>query len=118
MNLMEAWREIPIPSRKTQYERRHLLLLDNPYKYEKLRDWERSEVDLTDTVVWLTRRLNAKDTMNTSHDVSNWGPVRILRILWECGYCGHDHECFIPESWLEEGKAVFVEKVTTVKEEN
>jgi hypothetical protein len=59
--------------------------------------------------------MNAMETMNSSNDVSAWGSVRVLRVSWRCPYCAAYHQCYIPESWLAEGKAVFVERVTDIK---
>ncbi len=115
MSLIARWREIPIPSRKTEYEGKHLLLLDNPQKLDPPREyWPAGyePIDLTDSVVKLYKRRNAKETMHSPRDVSGWGSIRVLQILWRCVHCNMSHECYIPESWLEEGKAVFVEKVT------
>jgi len=114
MNMIEAWREIPIPARKTEYEGKYLLLLDNPERGEIPRDsWPHGysgNPDITDTVVRVTRRMNSKDTWGTSTDVSRWGAIRVMRVRWYCSHCAAGHECYIPESWLAEGKAVFVEK--------
>ena len=120
MGMLQTWREIPIPSRKTEYEGKHLLLLANPERHAIPRefwpDGYYGPPDLTETVVFVTRRCNAKDTMGASSDVSRWGAIRVMRVHWTCCHCNACHECYIPESWLTEGKAVFVEKVTTDKE--
>lgn len=42
--------------------------------------------------------------------VSGWGEIRILRIYYNCGHCHTRHSYFIPEKWLEEGLAHFVER--------
>jgi len=116
MSMLQTWREIPIPARKTEYEGKRLLLLANPERYETPKQYRPDDYieqpDLTDWVVRLARRCNAKDTMGSPDDVSRWGSIRVLRIGWRCPHCGCAHSCYIPESWLEEGKAVFVEKVT------
>lgn len=116
MNLIETWREIPIPARKTEYEHKHLHLRADPDRYRRPEEFGRYDVDLTDTIVLLTRRCNAKDTMYSPIDVSHWGAIRVLRIRWYCRHCGSAHECYIPEAWLEEGKAVFVERITSEEE--
>jgi hypothetical protein len=109
------WREIPVPERKADYAGKHLRLLANPEQYEPPKQfWHEGysgKPDLTGRVVYLHRRLNARETMNSAHDVSRWGDVRVLAITWHCTRCGASHSGYIPESWLEEGKAVFVERV-------
>ena len=120
---MQTWREIPTPARKAEYAGKHLLLLACPYDFarERHKGWARmykGVPDLTDTVVYLLRRISAKETQGTSRDVSHWGAIRVLCVSWECSLCGSSHECCMPESWIEEGKAVFVERVTSTDEEN
>lgn len=61
------------------------------------------------TVLTIERRLNAKDSMSTSWDVSYLGNIRILRCNWKCPFCECTHTAIIPESWIDEGKAWFVE---------
>jgi hypothetical protein len=108
------WREIPVPERKSDYAGKHLRLLENPPQGEKPKEfWPEGysgKPDLTGCVVYLHRRLNASETMNSMHDVSGWGNVRILAITWYCTRCGASDSAYILESWLEEGKAVFVER--------
>ena len=109
------WREIPIPARKPEYEGKHLRLLEDPPRdvipLEAWPDGYPGPPDLTDELVYVHRRMNAKDTMHSPIDVSHWGSVRVLRISWNCPYCASGHHCYIPESWLAEGKAVFMERV-------
>jgi hypothetical protein len=62
--------------------------------------------------VYIVRRLNAKNTMHSSRDVAHWGSMRILDVEFVCSTCGTTHRDFIPEVYIEEGKAVFVEKYT------
>jgi hypothetical protein len=62
--------------------------------------------------VQITVRMNAKETMNTHINAfSHWGAVRVLKCLWRCPNenCRASHAGYIPESWISEGKAVFVE---------
>lgn len=59
------------------------------------------------SVVRITRRLNAGDTIHTAHDISSWGPVRALQISWTCPFCKTIHLGYIPEGWIEQGKAEF-----------
>jgi len=62
------------------------------------------------TPLLIERRLNAQETQNSSHDVHRWGKIRILRLAWHCKACGALHVGYMPESWIEDGHAVFVEK--------
>ena len=110
------WRETPIPARKADYEGKFLRLLEDlPEENDIPRRWwpegYSGKPDLTDMLVRLEKRLNAKDTMHSAHDVSSWGSIRVLRISWACPYCASTHQCYIPEAWLAEGRAVFMERV-------
>jgi ParB family chromosome partitioning protein len=109
------WREIPVPERKSDYVGKYLRLMENPPQSEIPKEfWPEGysgKPDLTGRVVYLYRRLNARETMHSMHDVSGWGEVRVLGITWHCPRCGATHSGYILESWLEEGKAVFVERV-------
>jgi hypothetical protein len=59
-------------------------------------------------LVYIARRKNAMDTMHSSHDVSRWGSIRILAVSWQCSECGAYHSGYLPESLIDEGKAVFL----------
>jgi hypothetical protein len=117
--IRKAYREIPAPGRKADYVGCHLFLLeDSPAdqrervrKYFPDRPYRKNYAAKGD-VVRIVRRMNAKDTSCGSRDVSFWGSIRILSVTFECATCGTTHQDYIPESWIAEGKAVFVEKYT------
>lgn len=60
-------------------------------------------------IVSIARRLNSKDTWGSGDDCSSWGEMRVLKCQCRCPHCGVFHAFFIPESWISEGKAHFVE---------
>ncbi len=78
----------------------HWLSLDEPYPAGRV----------TAPLVYIERRKNAMDTRNSSHDVAHWGGVRILSVSWKCPECGAHHSGYLPESIIEQGKAVFMKK--------
>ncbi len=45
----------------------------------------------------------------TPHDLEQTFGKRVLELRWKCPHCDYAHEVFIPESWIAEGKAQFVE---------
>jgi hypothetical protein len=102
----ENFKEIPIPVRKADYVDKCLRLLAVPHKGYV------GQPDLKGMVVYIQKRMNATETLNSSNDISGWGSVRVLRVSWRCRHCAAYHQCYIPESWLAEGKAIFVERVT------
>ena len=61
-------------------------------------------------IVRIFKRLNAKETWGLGDDCSSLGDIRVLKLHCRCLHCHVLHVCFIPESWVVEGKAVFVEE--------
>lgn len=114
--ITKAFREIPAPVRKADYVGCHLFLRadppDDPWAdriWKDLKRPYRKTRAAKGDVVQIVRRLNAKDTCNCSRDVYSWGKIRILDVSFDCSTCGMIHRDYIPESYIEEGKAVFVE---------
>jgi hypothetical protein len=113
----KAFREIPAPARKADYVGCFLFLReDSPADHREYikknfpeRPYRKYYAAKGD-VVQIIRRLNAKDSMHNHRDVSGWGSIRVLGVRFECATCGVTHQDYVPESWIEEGKAVFVEK--------
>jgi hypothetical protein len=113
----KAFREIPAPAKKADYVGQYLFLrVDSPAdqrehirKYTPARPYRKNYAAQGD-VVRIVRRLNAKETQRGGWDVSSWGEIRVLALEFECSTCGTTHRDFIPESYIAEGKAVFVEK--------
>jgi hypothetical protein len=113
------FREISAPARKADYVGCFLFLRENSpadqreymKKYFPDRPHRKNYAAKGD-VVRIARRMNAKDSLCSSRDVSSWGPIRILSVTFDCATCGAGHQDYIPESWIAEGKAVFVEKYT------
>ena len=105
--------EVERPARKAEYRYKHLRLLATPPE-QRIADVPIKQRDLPvriGDVVKITMRRNARETWQivSANDVSNWGDVRVLEVEWPCPHCGHSHHFMIPESWLDDGKAVFVE---------
>jgi hypothetical protein len=113
----KSFREIPAPAKKEDYVGCYLFLReDSPAdqreyarKYFPDRPFRKNYAAKGD-VVFIVRRMNAKDTMCSSRDVSGWGAIRIVDVEFECSACGTPHRDFIPEAYIEEGKAVFVKR--------
>ena len=57
----------------------------------------------------ITRRMNAREAMYNARGIINWGPAKILKCDWKCPTCSAIHTGYLPERWIEEGKAYFVE---------
>lgn len=105
------WTKTEPPRRKADYVGKFLLLNDDvpPIWHDNGREMPRFRPKSGD-VARISRRMNAKETAYTSNDVASWGNIRVLKLELECGHCGDIQASFIPESWIAEGKAHFVEK--------
>lgn len=107
------WKEMERPAKKADYRYKHLRLLATPPE-QRIADvpiqQRKLPVRIGD-VVKISMRRNARETRQLAftNDVSGWGDVRVLEVEWPCPHCGHTHRFLIPESWLDEGKAEFVE---------
>jgi hypothetical protein len=112
----KTFREIPAPARKADYVGCCLFLrADSPddqrvhvRRYFPDRPYRKDYAAKGD-IVKIVRRLNAKDTIYSGRNVSGWGSIRILDVQFDCTTCGVTHRDFIPEAYIGEGKAVFVE---------
>lgn len=105
---MPTWKYVSPPARKADYRNKHLRLLATP---PEQCPGQRVLPVLNGDVVKIYMRRSAKETwrMCNSNNVASWGDVRVLEVEWPCPHCGHTHRLMIPESWIDEGKAVFVE---------
>lgn len=113
-----SWKEVPAPTRKADYRNKHLRLLDTPPRQQigyspEGRYWRPELPVQVGDVVEIYMRRTAAETGHVCsvNDVSDWG-TRVLEVVWDCPHCLHAHNVMIPESWLDEGKAVFVEPET------
>ena len=75
------WRTIPIPDRKTEYEGKYLRLFEDPPRYEDYRPTSAvyassRRPNLKGKVVYLARRMNARDTQCSADDCSWLGSIR------------------------------------------
>ena len=88
------------PKYKRDWPGHWLSLLEGPYP----------QGGVSVTQVYIERRLNAMDTQNSSHDVSRWGSMRVLKVSWQCPECRAYHSGYLPESIVTEGQALFLKK--------
>ena len=118
---MPQWKEVSAPARKADYRYKFLRLLDTPPRQRigygpDGSYWKRELPIRAGDVVQISMRRSAAETghLCSVNDVSAWGE-RVLEVEWPCLHCLHPHHVMIPESWITEGKAVFVEKVSEEK---
>lgn len=109
---MRNWIEMPPPCRKADWRFKHLRLLALPPEQDlRGADTKRLLPLEEGAIVKVQMRRNAKETWSicSTPNVSSWGDVRVLELEWHCSFCGSAHRFYIPEAWIAEGKAVFVE---------
>lgn len=116
------WIAVPPPIRKPDWRYKHMRLLAVPPKQRIPGDptgQRELPVQIGDVVkVYMRRRAEETAHVCSISDVSTWGNVRVLEVEWDCPHCGHPHHIMIPESWVAEGDAVFVEKDKSPDGEN
>ncbi|MDE6734984.1 MAG: hypothetical protein K2J64_05915 [Desulfovibrio sp.] len=103
------WKEVPAPRRKADYAGKRLRLPETPpkqrHKYDPSPELPIRPGDVAQ--IWMRRSF--RDAECGDVDISSWPEGRILELRWECPFCAALHPVLIPESWIEVGKAVFVE---------
>ena len=109
------WKEVERPARKADYHYKFVWLSCPPPEDGQMRPSGAAPLPIRiGDVLQISMRRNARDTWSicSSPGVSRWGDIRVLELHWKCAYCASTHAVVIPESWIDEGKAVFVERVT------
>lgn len=113
---MPNWIDVPAPVCKVDWRFKHLRLLALPPEQAlKSSDGRKNLPIEKGAIVKINMRRHARETwsMCSVPDVSPWGDVRVLELEWHCTFCGSAHRFYIPESWVAEGKAVFVKQEDT-----
>lgn len=107
------WKEVPVPAKKADYRYKHLRLLAEPPLdgQTRISSGMPLPIQVGDVAEIINRRC-ARDTWGivSIPNVSSWGDIRVLELRWKCPHCDQGHPFLIPENWITEGKAVFVEK--------
>lgn len=91
------WRNTPPPKFKKDYPGKFLRVPD--FQRRGYTDWPGSHLPPDGSVCVCRSRYN---------DGSGAGAMK-LALVWHCPACGREHEEQIPEVWIAEGKAGFVE---------
>ena len=110
---MSNWIDVPAPVCKVDWRFKYLRLMALPPEQNlKSSDGRKTLPIEKGAIVKINMRRHARETwsMCSVPDVSPWGDVRVLELEWHCTFCGSTHRFYIPESWIAEGKAVFVER--------
>lgn len=103
---MPEYKKIDPPKKKADWPGKLLELAVAPPRWQEIVPRYLPEVG---AIVRIARRMNAKDTQGSCDDCSHWGNFRVLKVHCECPHCHVRHTCFVPECWIAQGKAFFVE---------
>lgn len=104
-----SWKDVPVPTRKADYRFKYLRLLAVPPRQAIIGKPE-LPVKIGDVVHIFMRRSYDDAGDLWTRDISGWPRERILEVEWNCPHCDQMHRILIPEAWIAEGKAVFVEQ--------
>lgn len=108
-----VWKKIEPPKKKADYRYKYLCLLASPppskYDWANGRLYPPLPVQPGDVAQIHMRRDYREIEQIVGHNLEQTYGKRVLELRWKCPHCDHAHEVFIPESWLAEGKAEFVE---------
>lgn len=108
-----SWKAVSPPARKADWRYKHLRLLAFPpsskYDWENNRPFPPLPVQIGDVAQIYMRRDYGDIKDVVGHGLEQEYGKRVLEVYWKCPHCEHSHSLFIPESWIAEGKAEFVE---------
>lgn len=101
------------PRTKAEWRDRVLCLQETPpsCRYDGVNEKSAPPLPIKpgDTVKIYMRRNLTEVTWWTPPDMKEYFGKRVLEVIWECPHCYNQHHLIIPESWIAEGKAHFVE---------
>lgn len=107
------WKRVGSPKKKSDYRYKFLRLLASPppSKYDWLNRKQLPPLPVAagDVVRISMRRAYGEIESVIGHGFEEVYGLRVLELEWKCPHCEHPHKLFIPESWIAEGKAEFVE---------
>lgn len=106
----ELWSEVETPKRKKDYLYKYIkLLVDSPNTY--FLENTASPVKAGAILQIMGRENYGKAALcayNVRSSLFHDNKERVLRVRWYCPTCNASHEEGLPESWIDEGKIVFV----------
>lgn len=107
------WHPVEPPKRKADYRDKYLRLRATPppatYDWKNEVQGQPLPVQPGDIAQIYMRRAYRDIEDVVGKGFEHIYGERVLELKWICPHCGHSHRLFIPEAWISEGKAEFVE---------
>ncbi|HIW78393.1 MAG TPA: hypothetical protein H9874_04515 [Candidatus Bilophila faecipullorum] len=114
-------RELAIPKYKKDWPGRTLLMKEDcPLTHWRAGKPGQPSLLTAGEVVTLERFLSREEArMSGWSELYRWTDEgqRVIKLSWSCPHCAHTHEDFIPESFIRQKKALFVEVIETDEEQ-
>lgn len=108
-----SWKTIDVPKTKVEWRDKYLRLMEAPpsCRYDGLAHKSHDPLPVTigDIAQIYMRRNLDEVPWWTPPDLKEYFGKRVIELVWKCPHCANPHHLIIPESWIAEGKAIFVE---------
>lgn len=108
-----CWVEKLPPARKGDWDGRYLRLMANStvtYGWHE----KRPSLLIADSIVQIVRRTSVKQNSHGSLPVppecKGLSDAKLFDVKWLCPLCGVAHRELLPQSWVDDRKAIFVER--------
>lgn len=110
---MMAWRKVDAPRTKAEWRDKFIRLNETPpsCRYDGLNNKPVPPLPIKpgDVAKIYMRRNLAEVTWWVPSTSEAYFGKRVLEIIWHCPHCDNPHHLIIPETWIGEGRAEFVE---------
>ena len=114
-------RECAIPTDKKDWPGKTLLMKEDcPIGHRRWEKYDQPSLLRKGELVTLERFLAKNEARYIGHlETSQWVEEgqRVIKLTWTCPTCAARHEDYIPESFIRQKKAIFVEVTGTEGEE-
>ena len=112
---MKNWVRIDAPKRKADWRYKWLRLLELPpaqaYDWANDRLYDPLPIQIGDVArIYMRRKYIEIDHIVGKGRIREFG-IGVIELRWPCPHCRHEHAVYIPEPWIAQGKAEFVEPV-------
>lgn len=108
-----SWKKVETPKKKADWRYKILRLQEVPpsCRYDGAHDRivPQLPIQIGDVAKIERRRDISEVNWWMSQEQKETFGKRVLELVWICPHCDHPHHLIIPESWIAEGKACFVE---------
>lgn len=107
------WKKIDAPRTKAKWRDKFLCLNETPpsCRYDGVAHKALKPLPIKpgDTVKIYMRRNLAEVNWGVPPSMEAYFGKRVIELIWKCPHCDNPHHLIIPEAWIADGKAYFVE---------